>query len=374
MSSAPTNNFNLMRLVAAWLILFGHCYNLYDHSTDPVHTVLGLPGATFYALACFFTISGYLVTASWLRQPHFKTYGLNRILRIFPGLAVMILLCILVLGPLVSSLSAADYFKHPDTLKYARGMFVFGLRYNLPGVFDTLPYANVVNGSLWSLKLEVQLYIALAILAVCRLLRPALLPLIALGLLAGSVALAATTADATPSVLGIKYGNLTNFTFWGFFFAAGSSLRLLREKIAFSALLLGAACIASFASYYLMPHGYYLHALLLPYVIIGLALHAPVVNWKVIQKNDLSYGIYLYAFPIQQTYLWLVADRYGMGGFIAIATLATFIAAWLSWHFVESKILALKPSRKAARDSLISGHPDSVQGPDASLLHRAVQH
>jgi peptidoglycan/LPS O-acetylase OafA/YrhL len=340
------NNFNLLRLIAAWLILFGHSYDLYNHTSDPFVRLLHIPGASFYALACFFTISGYLVTASWLRQPHVIPYALNRMLRILPALIMVVLLSVFILGPIVTSLTLSEYFSHSDTWKYLRTMHIFGLRYSLPGVFDTVPYANVVNGSLWSLKLEVQCYIILALLGVTGLLKPRLMCLCAVMCLIGNAALTHLINNPAAHVLGMKYNNIIQFTLWGFFFWAGSTLRLYKEHVYFSPRSILAVTILSFALYFMIPaYGYYLHALTLPYMILGIALHVPTIMPRLFTKHDISYGIYLYAFPIQQCYMHYVGDSYGIGGFIACATLCTLTASLLSWHLVERTALRLKPSR-----------------------------
>lgn len=357
MFRTPENNFNLLRLLAAWLILFGHSYVLYDRSRDPFIWI-HLPGATFYALACFFTISGYLVTSSWVRQPVLHLYALNRLLRIVPALAVVILLTTFVMGPWVTTLPTAEYFAHGDTWKYLRGMFVFDLRYSLPGTFEQLPYPNMVNGSLWSLKLEVQLYMMLAALACIGLLKPRFILCLAVLFLLGDMALHAMQSPPRY-ILGLKYGNLNNLSRWGFFFWAGSAFYLYRDRIRFTrrltAIVVLAACIG-YAS--LGKHdGYYALAACTPYLILALALQAPPAVPALLKRNDLSYGIYLYACPIQQVYMYYVGTSYGIGMFIMVCTLLSLCAAWLSWHCVETPALRLKPSMKFRREPVAVPSP-----------------
>jgi peptidoglycan/LPS O-acetylase OafA/YrhL len=342
----PSNNFNIMRLIAAWLILFGHCYGLYDHSADPIHTYLKLPGSSYYALACFFTISGYLVTSSWQRQPDLFNFSANRILRIFPGLMVTILLTTFVVGPVVTTLPAADYFTHSNTWKYLRGLFVFGLRYELPGVFETVPYAGAVNGSLWSLKLELQYYIILALLALAGLLKPRIIPLLAIGCLLCNLWLAGMAGNPPKEIWGMKYSNMTNFTLWGFFFWAGSSLLLLKNTSLFSPALKIAIPVLALTGYYFLPYGYYIHTALMPYIILSLGLRPSIIPSRWLKENDLSYGVYLYAFPVQQCYMLYIGNNYGISGFIIASTVFTLVLAWLSWRLVESPALRLKPSRR----------------------------
>lgn len=347
MAKGADNNFNLLRLVAAWLILFGHCYDLYDGGGgtyhDPVVTTLGLPGATFYALACFFTISGYLVTASWQREPGIIRYAKNRILRIFPALWVAVLLSTFIMGTLISSLPLADYLAHKDTWKYLRGMFVFGLRYDLPGVFDNVPYPHVVNGSLWSLKLELQCYVVLAVLGLTRLLRLQSVLLLTVLCFTGSALLylsqnapgAASLSSWVQQIINPKWSNILKF---GFFFWAGSVCYFMHRSKHF--LL---PCIIAFAAYYAVPYyGLYIHSALLPTVILALALRVRIPTPAFIRNNDLSYGIYLYAFPLQQLYMEYIGQRFGIYGFMLGTTIAALCMAWLSWRLVEKPALRLK--------------------------------
>ena len=53
--------------------------------------ILGYPLQTI-GVIIFFSISGYLITASWSRTKNPLTYGLARILRIFPALIFVVVL------------------------------------------------------------------------------------------------------------------------------------------------------------------------------------------------------------------------------------------------------------------------------------------
>lgn len=144
------------------MVLYGHSFVLLGLREPLFMSWLPLgPLGVFI----FFTISGYLVSESWDRDPHLLRFFQRRLLRILPGLAVCVLLTVGVLGPLLTTLPLADYFSNPHTLGYLRTIGLY-ITYYLPGVFDGNRYPNAVNGSLWSLPVEFLMYIVVALVGV----------------------------------------------------------------------------------------------------------------------------------------------------------------------------------------------------------------
>src|SRR5690606_11271709 len=120
----------------------------------------------------FFTVSGYLVTLSLLRNPGVLRYARNRFLRVYPGYLACLLACVLLLGPAFTTLPVAEYFRHGDTWHYlTQNLQPIRLQWTLPGVFAANPYPDVVNGTLWSLGLEVRWYFYLGLLAALTVVR-----------------------------------------------------------------------------------------------------------------------------------------------------------------------------------------------------------
>ena len=149
------NNINFLRFIAASLVIWFHMASLL---VIPEPYIMG-QGLGPIAVNIFFVLSGYLIAKSWSRSSSFGSYLIRRIARIFPGLAVVVLLSVFVMGPAVTSLSMGDYFGDPDTWKYLSLIVLAPIENALPGVFDTnlLPYA--VNGSLWTLRYEFLAYL-----------------------------------------------------------------------------------------------------------------------------------------------------------------------------------------------------------------------
>ena len=146
-----SNNLDALRLVGALAVIFGHAYHIVGRPFEnPV--VAGYPVQTL-GVIIFFSISGYLITASWSRTRNPVSYLAARSLRIFPALVVVVLVCMFVIGPVVSVLPNSQYFDAPNFWSYL-GNIILRPQYELPGVWGDHPYPNAVNGSLWTLPAE----------------------------------------------------------------------------------------------------------------------------------------------------------------------------------------------------------------------------
>lgn len=254
------------------------------------HHVYPLSGRTapsfFFAdygalgVGIFFVISGYLVSGSLARSASLGDYLKKRLLRIEPGLIAALLVTALVLGATLTTLPLAQYLTSPDVWLYvAKNALLYPVDYTLPGVFAANPFPAVVNGSLWTLRLEFSCYLALAALAAVKLLRPRVVTVLALAAAAGLVCLHLIWP---PEAGWLRLADVAVLN--GFLFLAGVWLHLHGKAppwwaIAASLLLLTTP----------------LWALGLPAVVLGVGfLPAPKL------PADLSYGLYIYAFPLQQ--------------------------------------------------------------------------
>ena len=153
------NGFDVLRVFAATLVIFGHAFPL----TKAVSPGLMGNGVQTIGVKIFFIISGFLITSSWRKDPHVVRYALRRILRIIPGLFVVTALCALVLGLAFTELPWRQYLASGGVWRYFRNVLLYPV-YDLPGVFAANPYPVAVNGSLWSLPVEVAMYVVTPIL------------------------------------------------------------------------------------------------------------------------------------------------------------------------------------------------------------------
>lgn len=340
------NNFNLIRLLAALSVIFSHSI-----------AVLGLPGncevffdrlglsAGEMAVDVFFVASGFLVTGSLVNRGSLIAFLWARTLRIYPALWVMLALTVFVLAPALTTLPVADYLRAPGTYEYfwKCATLIGGVRYSLPGVFETMPLKGEFNGSLWTLPIELRMYLYLAagwfVLAAVPAIRVKALTL------AAPVAAAAFLAIILRGRLSGGPFNAAHIRV--FMFLAGTTLYLWRDKVAMNRgamfALAAALAIASFNKSVF----FVAYVLLLAPLVLHLAY---IPGGRVRSFNgygDFSYGVYIYAFPIQQT-LAKFFPALSLFAMVILSGLLTLGVAALSWHGVEKRALALKGDFAAA--------------------------
>lgn len=323
----PRNNLNLLRLFAAWLVIYGHAYAITGSSgPDLILRVVQLKFAGGVAVDVFFFVSGCLIAASLARHS-MRDYLVARALRIYPALVVCVLLTVFVLGPLVST--ANDYWRAPETWQYLLiNATLWDARHVLPGVFTDHPNAGV-NGSLWSLPVEVRLYLVLAAVALLGLLHARKRFNVCYAVvMVGGYALARFT-ELSPED--------SNHAWCTAFFLTGAFCWINRERVPLSWLLLAVlVCIAGVMRGTPHYHIGYFAALCYGVLMIGFVPRLPVIR-----RRDLSYGLYLYGWPSQQL-VQQFAPQTGLVGNIVFGTTLALALAWLSWHIVEAPALRLK--------------------------------
>ncbi|HXP76158.1 MAG TPA: acyltransferase [Stellaceae bacterium] len=336
------NNFDALRLLAATAVIFSHAFLLATgrQDTEPLmvltggQTILGVVG-----VFVFFVISGYLVTQSWEHTPSLPRFALKRALRIYPGLAACILVLTFGLGPIISSLPLSYYLSSYGTYDFLVANLLLHTDHNsLPGVwFTSRELGHILDGPLWSLPVEIAMYVMVAALGASRLLRvPVLVALLAVGMLA--IALDASNWrdwDFTGSVLW-----LLGFFVIGMLLQKLAPRRGLDGRVALLALagLIVSVPLHSFILLFPLCGGY---------LVIYLALNPSLPVIPAARFGDLSYGLYIYGWPVEQTVLYLRPDASWWELFL-IAFPATAVVAFLSWHVVERRALRLKPAALGA--------------------------
>jgi peptidoglycan/LPS O-acetylase OafA/YrhL len=346
------NNFNFIRLAAALSVLGGHSV-----------AVLGLPSSREFffdhlglslaemAVDVFFVTSGFLVTGSLVNRGEVIAYVWARALRIYPAIWAMLVLTVFVLAPALTTLAPADYFASPKTHDYFLkcATLIGGVRYSLPGVFETNPLPAEFNGSLWTLPIEMRLYLYLA----AGWLVLAAAPAIRLKTMKVALPIA-----AAAFLLVILRGRLFGAPFNAadtriFMFLCGSTLYLWRDKVPMRrSILIGAlACLliasvneqAFFVVYVVCLAPLVLHLAYLPKGRIR-----AFNDW-----GDCSYGVYIYAFPIQQTLALLFPGMPLMAMIVGSGAITLGVAA-LSWTLIERRALAMKGDFAAATSRAFS--------------------
>ena len=363
-SAGPaTTGFDYLRIGLATAVLTWHSIILSTGSA-PLDRALWsgpfrfLPAAI---LPMFFALSGFLVSASLerTRLHHFLTL---RVLRIVPALAVVVILSALVLGPVFTTLPLRQYLTSPEFGGFFLNIVAF-VHVTLPGVFEHNPDPRLIASQLWTIPFEFECYVALAILSLLNLLRDrrALAQIVVLSALAATIcALVISPVSPFDHVPGRVLVLC---------FLAAVSLYYYRDAIPYSPRLAIGSALAS-AVLLEIPNTSYLAAFPIAYLTVWLGLRNP----PRIPFGDLSYGVYLLHFPIEQTIMHLFPGA-GSWWRLTLMTLPpTFVCAWLSWNLVEHPILSRKTSILAALDrameaveaTIRSFFPGRVRRPDQS--------
>jgi len=329
------NNFYAVRVMLAARVIFGHAFVLGGVALDEgsasfgkLYNSLGVNG--------FFVISGFLVTRSLLSSRTMTDYVAARILRIVPALWVMFFITVPLVVLLGSSGSPQTW---TSALQYlVENLSIAFVTYEIDGVFQGLPNP-AVNGSIWSLRWEVFCYVALAGIALVGLIRRRLVLAVATGILAVTLFMLAGAPELDVLVGRIRLTSL-------FFF--GTSLALYADKLLVGIWLSAVGVLVAGTIGYITK-AYDLVYFAFGYLLISVAYSkagllrgiSKAVELRSLGKPDLSYGIFLYAFPIQQLlYYNHVTSNPLMN--ILLTLVAASLCAYFSSIFVEKPMAALR--------------------------------
>lgn len=343
------NNFNLVRFLAAAAVIYSHSFTTI-YGDEAIWLATGIRAEDIGSLSVnvFFVVSGLLITKSWIGQPDVTRFLLARFLRIFPALFVLALVTELLIGPLVSSWMPEAYFADPRTWLYAPlTMTLIDDGAYLPGVFEFAAQKGLVNAPLWTLKYEVLAYVMIAV--------------------AGMLGLLATKARhlALLSVFGCAYFAIQFFTDWREHYAmldnfarmwscffVGSAFYLFREKIrlnpASGAALAFLACAA-----YGTPLFDLTSKIFVAYAVIWFALVPSGAIRRFNQMGDCSYGLYIFAWPLQQIAIQAIPALTPHLHFVLVFPLTLLMAA-ASWRYVEKPCIRHHASVRGMVDKVMA--------------------
>ncbi len=345
------NNFDFLRLFLAALVVLSHSWALGvgSEAGEPFfrltrHTIFG-HGTTLGHLAVngFFVISGFLITASWDRRKSTFDYFRKRFARIYPGFIVCAALCVFALPYVI--MPTTDW-RHASPVAFA--LDTLRLRYesypqdaagkSIAFLGNVFPRST--NGSLWSIPYEFWCYVGVALLGVLGLMtrRANVLVLYVLSML-----VALLFSGWHIQFGGSWFGAIFGFPpFWARllpFYLAGVVAWRYRDAIRYTPVG-GAVALIGLAVTCAVPHGWSVGLPLFgTYLLLWLALESRFPVVKSSRYGDFSYGLYLYAFPIQQLIVWKAGGSMNPWLLLAVSLPASLIAGALSWHLVEKWFL-----------------------------------
>jgi peptidoglycan/LPS O-acetylase OafA/YrhL len=321
------------------MVLFGHSFALSDvpNPIDPLSALIWnyMPWKQTIqtmGVILFFGISGYLVTQSYMSKNHVLKYLLARCIRIYPALFVAVSFCVIVIGWSHTTLATREYFHHPVTLQYWWvNSTLKSVRFVLPGVFENQPVPFSVNGSLWTLPIELRLYLLVAVLGLLQVFR-------AVWLLNTIAAVGVFLFLDFPEKFPVMFAPTKPFLVVSF--VLGMVFCINRERIKPDLLLLSCLVICCVVARYNDSNGIYDYLALLAFIssVFYLGIHSGIHLPQLDRFGDFSYGLYLYAFPIQQSIVaWL---GYGKPWqVLGLSLSCTLLLAMLSWRYIESPLM-----------------------------------
>ncbi|MFO6446932.1 acyltransferase family protein [Erythrobacter sp. NE805] len=343
--SAPTlaallpgrdNNLNLVRMLAAGAVLVSHAFPI-SGGKDPLLVLTGATGGE-YAVAVFFGISGLLIARSFDRRETMLHFAAARVLRLFPALAVVLVLTVCA-GALLTRLPLADYLAARGTWTYIpANLLLASPQFALPGVFETNPYGPQINGSLWTLFYEVACYGGVVLLGLIGVLRRRWLALAAAALVGcAHIGIAWGSAPGGPlgEAVSMRIALLARLAFP---FMLGTAAYVWRERLVLS----GWIALALWIPTALLPAGTLLAAGIVVALVYGALWFGFVPKGRLLGYNrigDYSYGVYIYAFPVQQALVHFAPGMSPLAN-IVLALPATLVLAVLSWTLVERRAIA----------------------------------
>ena len=333
------NNLNIIRLVASLMVLYMHsfaiCLGVQDKDIMDVLTRHQAQSGGV-AVYIFFIISGFLICRSYARSSSLWSYTKARFLRIWPLYFIVVTVYTFIIGALLTDYPFDVYF-FSEIKEYLQALGFISSRAMLPGVFQ-YHYNHSMNGSIWTLMYEVLWYILVVALA----------PLWK-RFKASIVAIYAVMLFGYMMLSGTGDSFLLNFFTLGMFFTAGMMFYLFSDRIKLSwkyalvclGVLIACIFISDFKAAFALFGGY---------IIFFIAFQKKYIATWYDKVGDLSYGIYIMAFPVQQLvceFLGHPAEVYlttTMNPYLNMVVSLCIVAplAWLSWHFIEQPCLNLK--------------------------------
>jgi peptidoglycan/LPS O-acetylase OafA/YrhL len=338
------NSLNFLRLFLALAVIVSHAWPVGGYGSEP--RIAGDTVGT-WAVGGFFAISGFLIARSRLHTS-FPGFLLRRFLRIYPGYLVCLLVIVLFFAPLSVAIGPGS-IDWGSAASYLGGNLFLKIEQN--GIADTLtsvPFGDAWNGSLWTLFYEFVCYLLIGVLLTTI---PRWHRTVVVAAFLVVAALAALETHRGGS------GTFAEFVRLGAIFLGGSVIAVFADRIPFDWRLgvaawvllpvTSAAGAASWAGALPMAYAWLWLGIVLPFARVG-------------RRNDISYGVYIYAFPVQQTLVLLHVNRLPVTVSILLEAAVTVPLAAASWFLVEKRALALK-SRRAAphpRHAVQALHPN----------------
>jgi peptidoglycan/LPS O-acetylase OafA/YrhL len=368
----PNTGFAWLRMIGALIVVVEHSATLLDPTRLGVFPAAWNFSPGYIALMGFFAMSGYQISDSWRQEPSWWRFCAKRALRLWPPLLFVVLVTALVIGPLVSTLAPAKYFSTPETWGYiVHNAGLYTLQHPLPGVFVNNPWPWSANGSIWTLPMELTGYLLVLVFGAAGLFRraPWLTIAATLTLVVLDRRFAAGIGDpgGGGSFLQVPIGSMVAFLVA---FSIGMMLHTYRHRIPLSPLLAWLL-----VGLYIAVHNTAAQAVAIPFMAgygaLVLAHHWPARLEGYDSWVLGSYGLYIWAFPMQQ--LLIIAGFDTQWSLTMSALPLTYLCGWLSWRYIEAPTMALRRYLPRSAPSHVEREPAVPSVERVTWQHGAVR-
>ena len=327
------NNLDLVRIILACAVIAGHSIFLNGDTKywiDPIKFVFPVTYSGALAVKIFFFISGLVVANSYIKKESFLYFIIARIFRILPALLFLLLITVFIVGPIFTNISVSAYFLDMKNISYITDNMIFRTNYTLTEVFYKNYYKNAINGSLWSLHYEIRCYFFLMCLFLLfKNIRLIVFNIVFFVILIDNVlpsGIILSKLDSNPEIYYLPIS-----------FAYGVFMAINQNKIVINFRIVS----ISFIIYYIVKDVKF-SELFLILAFCNLIIFVSSRKWflKLRPKYDISYGVYLWGFLIQQI-IYAIVGRIYTGLHFLTATLISILIAYISFILIEKPCILL---------------------------------
>ena len=342
----------------AVLVIFSHSFPLLlgSKTWEPLYRATrGQMETGAVAVDGFFVISGFLIAQSWVRGRNLGSFVKKRFLRIYPGFAAALLFCILVVGPL-AGVNLSTYFRDPAAWRFFWSpLLLWNVVLGLPGAFAHNPFAGTVNGSLWTIPYELKCYVLVAVLGLIGVHRRRAVVL-------ALFAVVYAFYNAEPFLHLRHFHALLDRDYLprlATYYLAGMTAYFYQDKLVHSRWAAAASLLALIVT---LPQGLPLTLPLFGTYLLLYAAFSPALRLQNFGRyGDISYGLYLYAFPVQQLLVLHGQHLLTPVTLFLLALPITGVLAAASWFWVEKPFLKLaRHTKPIAGDAAVEANLPAV--------------
>ena len=300
------NNFGLVKVLAAFLVFAGHMYVLIGDTVIPSEIIF--QEIHRFGVITLFVISGYLIAKSWERDRNYLNFIIKRVFRIIPGLFVYCLIAACIVGPIATNLSLREYFSDSLFYGYFRNVICYAV-YPLPGVFASNPYPWAVNGALWTLPVEFMMYLFVPIICEAgKLIKGKFIVAIAGIVCISSIVWQLCFSETRIVFYSMEIGTVLSIVP---FYLLGVMISQLKINEKYYNLTI--SCVILIICSALRIHSIVikniLSFLIIPYIIFSMVYGSRNKVGEWFNKWDISYGIFLYGFMVQQFVVYIFISK-----------------------------------------------------------------